>query len=82
MIRFIRKAGRIIPIKVSGMQKAIPTEIEHIVEVRKERKIVKLGIPKDELHGTFWKYTKERSKKTGNDIARRISVFRKKGIMK
>ena len=78
MIRFIKRAGRIIPIRTAG--KFIQGELQNIKEVAKVRSMMRAG-GQDSFGGVFLKTAQIRSKATGQAIAKRISRFKKKGIL-
>jgi hypothetical protein len=82
VIKFIRKGGRIIPIK-HFPGKHIQDELVNIKEVQNTRAAIKStpgGL--DAMQATYWKITKQRAKITGSSIAKRIARYAIKGIKK
>lgn len=79
MIKFIKKNGRVIPIRaMTGARGA--TEESNIHEVTRARQAIKKSSgPMDEMEAHFWRYTRARSKVTGKAIAKRIARFKIKG---
>lgn len=81
MIRFIRRGGRIIPIR-HNPAKVLQGDLTNIHEVSKARAALKAPGKADLLEGAYWKGAKQRAKITGASIAKRIARFTLKGIIK
>lgn len=78
---FRKIRGKIIPVKVS-LNNA-PDDLEKIEHIRKAKKaldtITKKSGKNDKMFkGVFYNLAKKQSKKTGQDIARRIAKMKKR----
>lgn len=78
---FIRRRGRVIPIRVSN--KGAPDELQKVVHKARANKSLRQTPTPDsaagrKMQGVFFKIAKRQSKETGEKIARRLNKIKKK----